>query len=276
MMMKNETAIITGSTSGIGKKLAEIFLSEGCRVVICSRSEDKVKQTLSELNEKYNNAVIGFPCDVTDPKDLKILVDKTVEAFGSIRILVANAGINLKYGPFEYLSPENVNSDAKTIIGANLIGMMNSISAVLPQMKNQGYGRIITVSGGGADRPVSNMTIYSASKGGVAAFSNCLAEELKESKFDIKLNIFLPGMIKTGLTTAPEIVPGWSNVDKIREETDIVLKYIGADIDKSCSKVIPFVLPSCKENGKSFRGFSLFKLIRGAMKMQKVLKNMNE
>ena len=67
------------------------------------------------------------------------------------------------------------------------------ISAVLPQMKSQGYGRIVTLSGGGADRPIDNMTIYSASKGGVLAFSKCLAVELGRRRDDIKLNIFQPG-----------------------------------------------------------------------------------
>ncbi|MCJ7647582.1 MAG: SDR family NAD(P)-dependent oxidoreductase, partial [Candidatus Lokiarchaeota archaeon] len=112
MKMKNETAIVTGSTSGIGKKIAELFLREGARVAICSRNEEKVNQTLAEFKEEFGDSVIGVPCDVSDPAALKVLVDKTVEAFGSIRILVANAGFNLTYGPFEYFALEKVNSVA--------------------------------------------------------------------------------------------------------------------------------------------------------------------
>jgi len=76
--MKNETAIITGSTSGIGKKTAELFLQEGCKVTICSRKENNVKQTLAEFKEKFGDSVIGIPCDVSDPVAVKSLIDETI------------------------------------------------------------------------------------------------------------------------------------------------------------------------------------------------------
>lgn len=162
--MKNETALITGSTNGIGKKTAELFLREGCKVMICSRKEEHVKNTLAEFKVKYGDSVIGLKCDVSDPVAVKSVIDETIKNFGSVRILVANAGINLEYGPFEHIPLEKVNVDAKTVIETNLIGVINSISAVLPHMIKQGYGRIITLGGGGADRPIEHMTIYSASK----------------------------------------------------------------------------------------------------------------
>ncbi len=272
MNLKNETALITGSTSGIGKKLAEVFLEEGCRVAICSRSEAKLKPTLETFQAKYGDRVIGLICDVSNPEDLKVMVCETIKAFGSLRILVANAGINLRYGPFDRMPAEMVLSDATKVIGVNLFGIMNSIAAVLPQMKEQKYGRIITLTGGGADRPLTHMTIYSASKGGVAAFSKCFAEELKEMPMDIKLNIYQPGMLKTGLTTSVEVVPNWQDEATVLKDAKMAFEYMGADITKSCQTVIPYVLPSCSKNGTVFRGFSLFKLIRGAMKLQKMQK----
>ncbi|MFX1315836.1 MAG: SDR family oxidoreductase [Promethearchaeota archaeon] len=272
MSMKNETAIVTGSTSGIGKKIAELFLREGCKVSICSRNETHVKSTLSEFQEKFGDSVIGFPCDVSEPVALKKLVDETIETFGSIRILVANAGLSLTYGPFGYLSLEQVSSEAKIIIGTNLMGMMYSIAAVLPQMIKQKYGRIVTISGGGADRPIPNMTIYSASKGGVIAFSKCLAEEFKEGGNDLKINIFHPGMQRTNLTKVSKIVEGWKDEETLKYEMDLVLKYVAGDIEESCSKVIPYVLPSCKANGIVFKGFSIMKLIKGFRKLNKARK----
>ena len=155
--MKNETAIITGSTSGIGLSIAEKFLEAGCNVTISSRSEDKVKNTLAELTKKYKDSVIGFACDVNDPKALKKLVDKTIEKFGSVRILIANAGTNRTYGPFSNLTADMVSKDAITVIGTNLIGTLNSIAAVMPHMIQQKYGRIITLSGAGAERPMENI-----------------------------------------------------------------------------------------------------------------------
>ena len=272
MQMANETAIITGSTSGIGKKIAAIFLKEGCKVTICSRNEQKVNETVSEFKETYKEKVIGIPCDVSDIESIKNVVEKTIKEFGSIRILVANAGLNTTYGPFEYLSPSQVASDAQTVLGTNLIGTINAITTVLPYMIPQKYGRIITLTGGGADRPLPHMTLYSASKGGVVSFSKCLAEELKESHEDIKINIFQPGMIETNLGKNTKLVEGWKEEEEFRRETVQVHQYIGTNIDESCPKIIPYVLPSCKANGKSFRGFSLVKMIWGGRKLQKMQK----
>jgi 3-oxoacyl-[acyl-carrier protein] reductase len=275
MSMKNETAIITGSTSGIGKKLAEIFLREGCKVAICSRYEEHVNNTLTEFKSRFGDSVIGIPCDVSKPGDLKSLVQKVIEAFGSIRILVANAGLNKNYGPFEYMSTEVVYETAKEVLGVNLIGMINAIAAVLPQMKTQKYGRIVTLSGGGADRPITYMTVYSASKGGVVAFSKCFAEELKEinkGATDIKINIFQPGMLKTGLTSRADVIAGWMDVETVRRQSELALQYLGGDINETCSKVLPYVLPTCKKNGQLFRGFKILDMIKGGMKLRKELK----
>lgn len=271
--MENETAIVTGSTSGIGKKIAELFLMEGSKVVICSRTETKVNKTLAEFKEKFGDSVIGAPCDVSDPITVKSLVDKAIETFGSVRILVANAGVNLTYGPFQYLSLDKVNSDAKIMIGINLIGVINSVAAVLPHMIKQRYGRIITLAGGGANRPVEHMTIYSASKGGVLTFSKCLAEEFKKNENDIKINSFTPGMINTNLYKA-QVIEAWKDKETHECELELVKKYVMTDIEKSCSNVIPYALPTCKKNGESFRGFSVMKLIKGFRKLSKELKKM--
>ncbi len=272
--MINETAIVTGSTSGIGKKIAELFLKEGCKVAICSRNETNVNLTVTEFKKQFGDSVIGMPCDVSDPVAVKNFIDKTIEAFGSVRILVANAGVNLTYGPFQYLPLNQVNSDAHKIIGTNLIGALNSISAVLPQMIKQKYGRIISLSGGGADRPMENMTIYSASKGGVVAFSRCLAKELDKTENDIKINIFQPGMIFTNLYNA-KLIEAWKDKELYDAEMDLLKKYAMTDVEKSSMAVIPYVLPTCKENGKAFRGFPLAKMIRGFMKVSKEMKRIN-
>ncbi len=274
MKMINETAIVTGSTSGIGKKIVELFLKEGCKVAICSRNETNVNQTVAEFKEEFGDSVIGVPCDVSDPEAVKNLINKTIDAFGSIRILVANAGVNLTYGPFQYLTPDRVNSDAKTIIGINLIGVLNSISATLPQMIKQKYGRIISLSGGGADRPVENMTIYSASKGGVVAFSRCLAKEFETSENDIKINMFQPGMIYTNLYNV-SLIEAWKDKETYDSQMELMKKYVMTDVEKSSMTVIPYALPTCKDNGKTFRGVSLTKMIRGFMKVSKEMKRIN-
>jgi len=272
MSMRNETAIVTGSTSGIGKKISEIFLREGCKVAICSRNEENVKKTLSEFKEKFGDSVIGAVCDVSKPADLKNLVQKTMDAFGSIRILIANAGTNLIYGPFSYISVDKADSVARGVLDSNLIGMINSVAAVYPQMIKQKYGRIVNLSGGGADRPIENMTIYAASKGGVVAFSKCLAAELKKGDLDIKINSFQPGMIKTNLTNTSTLIKEWKTQEEYKEQLDLVMEYATTDIEESCLNVIPFALPKCKKNGKTFRGFKISKMIGGFRKVGKIMK----
>ena len=143
MKLKNETAIITGSTSGIGKTIAELFLKEGCKVMICSRTEEKVKKTVEEFKSKYADSVRGVTCDVSNSESVKNLIEETMNSFGSIRILVANAGINKKYGPLHYQSLDEIENIAKTVIGTNLIGTINSITGVLPHMISQLLQKIL-------------------------------------------------------------------------------------------------------------------------------------
>lgn len=270
--MKNETAIITGSTNGIGKQMAKLFLIEGCKVAICSRNEVNVKKTLKEFERFGNQNIFGSPCDVRDPRSLKSFVKKTVEQFGSVRVLVANAGINLTYGPFEYIPLDQVNSNALDVIGTNLIGAINSIAAVLPYMKKLGYGRILTLAGAGAERPQEHMTIYSASKGGVLAFSRCLAKEFDYNNQDIKINVFFPGMIDTNLNRNTILLESWKQKDLFDLEMELLKKNVMVNIEESCRTILPYVVPKCKKNGKTVKGYSTMKFVRGIIRFSKELK----
>src|SRR5271157_3840497 len=239
MRMQNETAIITGGTSGIGKQITAHFLAEGCKVAICGRNEQTVNDTVAEFAEKYKDAITGFACDVTDPDSVKDFVDSAASALGSIRIAIPNAGVAGMYGPFDHIPYDELSANESLVIGTILMGTMNTVAAVLPYMIQQKYGRIITLSGGGADRPLTHMTTYSAAKGGVVAFSKCLALELKMRLEDIKINIYAPGMIRTGLTNHANVVPNWMDVETVRQQSDLALQYIGTDLSASTSKVIP-------------------------------------
>ena len=102
------------------------------------------------------------------------------------------------------------------------------------------------------------------------------AEELKEMDGDIKINIYQPGMIKTNLSTNAKVVPGWGEQENVTEYSNLALDYLGTDINESCPKVLPYVLPSCRENGKTFRGFKITSMIRGGIKLRKFMKNSNK
>jgi 3-oxoacyl-[acyl-carrier protein] reductase len=276
MSLKNQTAIVTGSTNGIGKKIAELLLQEGCNVVISSRTEDKVTAVVNELKKDYGDAVTGHATDVKELQSVQNLVNHTLDAFGSVEILVANAGISSLYGPFSNLNSEELQQTTDTVIGTNLVGTINCVSAVLPTMISKKYGRIITLSGAGADqkRPLAHHIVYSASKGGVISFSTCLAKELKEEQKidDIKINVFSPGLIRTNMVANSQVVRNWISVEELQQQASLVLEHLGTDLDESCKKVIPYASPSCKTSGTVFRGFSIKKMIFGGMKLKKAMK----
>ncbi len=275
--MKNETAIVTGGTSGIGKRISEYFLEAGCKVAICSRNEGRVNATVAELKAKYGEGnIFGFPCDVAVPASVRDFIQKSVEALGSIRICVANAGLIGMYGPFTMIPYDQLMPDMELVIGTILMGTISTVHAVLPIMMKQKYGRIITLSGGGADRPLTNMVVYSGAKGGVISFSRCLAMELSQlpNSADIKINTYSPGWIKTELNSRATTVPGWTGYQQ--QATDLAMQYIGADIHTSTRKVLPYALPSCKVTGKIFRGFSIRKMITGGRKLRKAMKHLHQ
>jgi NAD(P)-dependent dehydrogenase (short-subunit alcohol dehydrogenase family) len=270
MKLKNETALITGSTSGIGKKLAEILLALGCKVAICSRNRKKVDETVAEFKKVYGNSVMGAACDVSRFEELKQIAAETTARFGSIRIVIANAGILPIYGPFQYLTEEQLVSAAHAVINTNLIGTINTVGAVLPHMLEQQYGRIITLTGGGDGMGVPNISLYAATKGGISSFSKCLAAELKKGEADIKLNIFQPGPMKTNLNKNLKLVSGWKDEKAFREDWEKLYDSANLDIEKCCKRVLPYIIPSCKANGKVFLGFSLLRMLPKFMKIQKV------
>ena len=105
MSLKNETAIVTGGTSGLGKRITEHLLEQGCRVAICSRHEQHVNATITELSSKYTNAnIIGYPCDVADPLAVQSFTNRVAKEFGSLRIVVAFAGFGGLFGAFAYMA----------------------------------------------------------------------------------------------------------------------------------------------------------------------------
>ena len=134
MSLKNQTALVTGSTNGIWKKISELLLKEGCNVVISSRNEESVAAVVNEFKQQFGDAVTGCATDVQDMGSVQKLADHALKTFGSIEILVANAGTAGFYGPFNNLSAEELTRTANTVIGTNLMGTINCVHAVLPTM----------------------------------------------------------------------------------------------------------------------------------------------
>ena len=187
--LKNKSAVVTGGAQGIGLAIAERFLVSGASVCLWDRDEKMVNKTASSLSSK--GMVETAVMDVTDLESVKKAVSQTIDAFGSINILVCNAGIG---GPdmkvWEYPFEEWQN-----LIDVDLTGVFNCLHAVTPIMIEQNYGRIVNVASVAGKDGNPNAAPYSAAKAGVIALTKSLGKELAE--FDIAVNCITPAVAKT-------------------------------------------------------------------------------
>lgn len=195
MKLTGRNAIITGASQGLGFEVAKHFIQEGANVMICARSAAPLYEAQKELLKIADNKtkVLAQPTDVSDLKQMTALVATTLSELGKIDILVANAGIYGTKGPIEEIDWD----EWSRAIDINLKGTVLQCRAVLAHFKQNHYGKIIILSGGGATKPMPNLSAYAASKAGVVRFAETLAEEVKE--FGIDVNTVAPGALNTRL-----------------------------------------------------------------------------
>lgn len=193
MLLNDKVAIITGGAKGIGKGIALKFAEEGCNVVICDIDEENAKKTAAEIAALGRNA-LALKTDITKSADARNLADETVNEFGRIDILVNNAGgvpDTQGRGNSETITEEEWDR----IIDLNLKGTFLITMAVLPNMKKNRYGKIMSIASMGAISPSVSVLHYHAAKAGVMGFNLNLAFEL--APLGIRVNTIVPGPIET-------------------------------------------------------------------------------
>ncbi|MEM7821380.1 MAG: 3-oxoacyl-ACP reductase FabG [Candidatus Aenigmatarchaeota archaeon] len=187
--LKGKIAIVTGSGQGIGKEIVKTFASEGAKVIV-SDITDKVFEVANEI-EKDGFEAFPIKCDVSSFKEVKKMVEKTIERFGKIDILVNNAGI-FPFKPFTEMNEEDWNR----VLEVNLKGTFNCTRAVIEKMVEQKYGKIINISSiAGTIVGFDKLSHYCASKAGIVGFTRALALEL--AQYGINVNAIAPGPIET-------------------------------------------------------------------------------
>lgn len=194
MKLKNLNALITGSSQGLGKVIAEHFLSEGANVALCARSEKDLLGTRGELVKKFPaQKIVAKTCDVSNEARVNELVAFALRELGSLEALVLNAGVYGPMGPTESVPLE----EWRRAMDINLYGVLLPCRAIIPHFKKAGCGKIVVLSGGGATNPLPNISSYAASKAAVVRLMETLAEELKS--FHVDVNAIAPGALATRL-----------------------------------------------------------------------------
>jgi NAD(P)-dependent dehydrogenase (short-subunit alcohol dehydrogenase family) len=185
-----ETAIITGSSSGIGKSIAERFAEDGVDVVVCSREQDNVDPVAEAINESDSpGRALAVECDVTDRDAVDALVEATVEEFGGLDVLVNNAGASFM-ADFDDISPNGW----KTIIDININGTYHCTHAAAEYLKDGG-GSVINLASVAGQRGSPLMSPYGAAKAAVINLTTTLSYEWAHD--DVRVNCIAPGFVAT-------------------------------------------------------------------------------
>jgi NADP-dependent 3-hydroxy acid dehydrogenase YdfG len=185
--LAGKTAVVTGASSGIGEATARLLAREGCNVVLAARREDRLNALAADLGE----GALAAPTDVTDPAACAALVARTVERFGSMEILVNNAGLGL-YGSVAEGDPE----DWRKMFDVNVLGVLYVTRAAVRQMLRQGAGDLVFVSSlAGRRVPRADGTVYAATKHAVNAVAEGLRMDVHEKGIRV-INVE-PGLVRT-------------------------------------------------------------------------------
>ena len=183
-------ALITGASSGIGYELAKLFASDGHDLVLVARREEKLNRLAAELEEKYRVKAHAMPCDLSLPRSVQEIYERTGENDLRIGFLVNNAGFAV-YGSFSETSWE----DEQRIMHLHMDATAQLIKLFLPGMLKSGFGRILNVGSTGSFVPGPYVAVYCAAKSFILSLSEALAQELKGS--GVTVTALCPGGTKT-------------------------------------------------------------------------------
>ena len=194
--LSGKVAIITGSSRGIGKAIAERMAEHGAKVTISSRKAGPCEEVAAEINAKHPGAAIAVPANISSKDDLQRLVDETRKAFGKVDICVCNAASNPYYGPLAGIADDQF----RKILDNNIISNHWLIQMVAPEMQQRKDGAIIIVSSIGGLRGNAVIGAYNISKAADFQLARNLAHEL--SPHNIRVNCIAPGLVKTDFARA--------------------------------------------------------------------------
>jgi NAD(P)-dependent dehydrogenase (short-subunit alcohol dehydrogenase family) len=189
LLLENRVAVITGSANGMGKAMALRFAREGCDIAVVDLQLDSANKVVEEIKSGGGKA-IAIRADISKSKEIKSMIEASIQTFGKIDILVNNAGA-AGGGSLEASDEDEWDQ----VLALNLKGAFLACKAAVPHMKKQRYGKLIFVSSMGAVRPSVSVLAYHSAKAGIIGLTRNLAFEL--APFNIYANCIVPGPIET-------------------------------------------------------------------------------
>ena len=188
--IKDKTALVTASSRGLGKAIALQLSREGANVAICARGMEELSQTKNEIAERAGGQVIAQAADVTDKSQVKELFQHVIDTFGTIDILICNAG-----GPPSGMAEGFGLDDYRKSLELNLLSTVNLCYQAMPAMKKQKWGRIVNLTSISAKQPIDTLILSNTARAGVLGFSKSLSNQL--ASYGITVNAVCPGYTRT-------------------------------------------------------------------------------
>ena len=188
--LQNKTVLITAASLGIGKAIAELFASEGCKVAISSRSKDNLLSTAKDIKFKYGFEPFWSVCDLNKHKDIENTYKAVVDQFNGVDILVNNCG-----GPVTGMFQELDEKDWDNAYDQVLKSAVRFSKLVLPDMMGNHWGRIVNITSISVKQPVDNLVLSNSLRAGLTGMAKSLSNEV--AKYNITVNNVAPGMTLT-------------------------------------------------------------------------------
>jgi NAD(P)-dependent dehydrogenase (short-subunit alcohol dehydrogenase family) len=202
--LAGRVVMITGGGRGLGRQIAEEVAQQGAKLAICGRDAEEIAEATAALRAQ-GTEVLGAPCDAADPDQVNAFVQRVIDRFGRIDVLVNNAGQGF-VGPFSALRAEHMEDAMRNIFWVQYYPTM----AVVPHMRWQGFGRIVHISSIGGKMPVPHLASYTAAKHAVTGWAHTIGAELAAD--NIHVSVITPPPLRDG---APLF--GWYNGQREQE-----------------------------------------------------------
>ena len=192
--LNDKVAIVAASSTGLGKAVAKGLAQEGANVVLCARGQEKLTETANEIQALATGKVLAVPADLTEIKDIENLVDSAVQAFGTVDILINNAG-GPPAGFFEDIGDELWQAGVEL----TLMSSIRLTRHVLPFMRKQKWGRIINITSVSVKQPINELLLSNSIRLAVIGWSKTLANQVAGD--GVLINNVCPGYTRTDRVT---------------------------------------------------------------------------